>query len=324
MHWMIACLVGVAIAAAGAMSQDSSPDTWQPERLAVAELPIPLKLHARVISGGLPEGDAAFAALKKLGVRTIITVDGARPDVERAARHGMRYVHLPHGYDGIPAGRVAELAKAVRDLPGPIYIHCHHGQHRSPAAAAVACIGAGLLQPEQGPAVLQAAGTSPNYRGLFTSVAGARRIDDARLAALQAEFPQVVQVPPIADAMVQIEHTHDRLKLLSKARWGQIAAQPDLDAAHEALLLKEHFRELARTPAAQQQSAKFQALLKEAEERATTLEQSLLELSKASPPNRPSAANRRRADAGLSAVSNDCKSCHQQFRDVPLGEKSKG
>jgi protein tyrosine/serine phosphatase len=69
----------------------------------------------------------------------------------------------------VPAERAAELAKAVRDLPGPIYIHCHHGKHRSPAAAAVACVAAGLLAPERAPAVLKEAGTSPNYRGLFAS-----------------------------------------------------------------------------------------------------------------------------------------------------------
>ena len=36
-----------------------------------------------------------------------------------AKKYGMRYVHLPHGYDGIPEERIAELAKAVRDLPQP-------------------------------------------------------------------------------------------------------------------------------------------------------------------------------------------------------------
>ena len=81
--------------------------------------------------------------------------------------YGLRYVHLPHGYDGIDQRRARELAKAVRDLPGPIYIHCHHGKHRSPAAAAVACVGAGLLKPDRSLCVLNTAGTSTNYRGLY-------------------------------------------------------------------------------------------------------------------------------------------------------------
>src|SRR5262245_58106552 len=120
---------------------------YQPTKVAAAHLPNAYQIHAKVISGGLPEGDTAFQELADLGVKTIISVDGATPDIETAKKHGLRYVHLPHGYDGIPRSRANELAKAVRDLPGPIYIHCHHGKHRSPAAATVACVAAGLVDP---------------------------------------------------------------------------------------------------------------------------------------------------------------------------------
>ncbi|MEZ6081685.1 MAG: hypothetical protein R3C56_40245 [Pirellulaceae bacterium] len=61
-----------------------------------------------------PEGAAAFNELVQLGVKTIITVDGAQPDVATAKQFGLRYVHLPHGYDGIPENRVAELAKRCK------------------------------------------------------------------------------------------------------------------------------------------------------------------------------------------------------------------
>ncbi len=40
-----------------------------------------------------------------------------------------------------------KTAKAVRDLPGKIYIHCHHGKHRSAAAAATACVTEDTLDP---------------------------------------------------------------------------------------------------------------------------------------------------------------------------------
>ena len=99
----------------------------------------------------------------------MISVDGAQPQVELARKYGLRYVHLPHGYDGVSEKRAQELAKAVRDLPSPIYIHCHHGKHRSPAAATVACVGAGLLQRDQGLSVLRTAGTSDHYEGLYDS-----------------------------------------------------------------------------------------------------------------------------------------------------------
>jgi protein tyrosine/serine phosphatase len=56
--------------------------------------------------------------------------------------------------------RTKELAKADRELAGPIYLHCHHGKHRSPAAAVVACVTAGLILPHAALPILRTAGTS--------------------------------------------------------------------------------------------------------------------------------------------------------------------
>ena len=217
------------------------------EKLPVKHLPNAIKVHPKVISGGLPEGDEAFAELKALGVKTVISVDGAKPDIEIAKKYGMRYVHLPHGYDGIPEERVEELAKAVRDLPGPIYIHCHHGKHRSPAAASAACVCAGLIDPKDAPQVLVVAGTSESYRGLYQAVQTAKRFDDKLLDALKAEFPAVAKLPPMAEAMVDVEHATDHLKLFAANKWQPIKDQPALEPDHEALLLREHFKELLRT-----------------------------------------------------------------------------
>ena len=80
-----------------------------PQRIASTHLPNAYRLHAKVISGGQPEGDAAFKELRDLGVRTIISVDGATPDVATANKYGLRYVHLPHGYDDISTTRAKEL-----------------------------------------------------------------------------------------------------------------------------------------------------------------------------------------------------------------------
>ncbi len=59
----------------------------------------------KVLSGAQPEGEAAFAELARLGVRTIISVDGATPDVQLASKHGLRYVHLPITYGGVTTGQ---------------------------------------------------------------------------------------------------------------------------------------------------------------------------------------------------------------------------
>lgn len=121
-------------------------------------------------------------------MRTVISVDGAKPDVKLAKKYGIRYVHLPHGYDGIQEQRAREPARAVRDLEGPIFIHCHHGKHRSPAAATTACIAVGLIAPENGLSNLKAAGTSESDRGLYQSVQEAHPLDKALLDELNTEF----------------------------------------------------------------------------------------------------------------------------------------
>ncbi len=139
-----------------------------PTRVASQFLPNAIRVTASLYSGGLPEGDNAFAELQSLGVRTVISVDGAAPDIETARKHGLRYIHLPHGYDGVPEARGLELAKAINEIEGPIYIHCHHGKHRSPAATAVACIVSGRISNIDGKALLELAGTNPNYRGLWS------------------------------------------------------------------------------------------------------------------------------------------------------------
>jgi protein tyrosine phosphatase (PTP) superfamily phosphohydrolase (DUF442 family) len=283
------------------------------EKIEARHLPNPVRVHERVISGGLPERDEAFAELQKLGIKTVISVDGAKPDVALAEKYGMRYIHLPHGYDGIPEQRAKELAKAVRDLPGPIYIHCHHGKHRSPAATAVACVGAGLIGRGDAAVVLQVAGTSEAYRGLYASAKEAHPLDKALLDELQAEFPAVAKLPAMAEAMVAIEHVYDRLKAIEKAGWQTPANQPDLVPAHEALLLREQFTELLRTKELREKPAKFQQLTREAEAASQALEDAL-----------NAAADASSASQLLLAVSDNCKTCHQAFRDVPLQEKGGG
>ncbi|MCA9232293.1 MAG: hypothetical protein KDA57_16720 [Planctomycetales bacterium] len=288
-----------------------------PHRIDSKHLPNAVQIHPKVISGGLPESDAAFQELQSLGVKTIISVDGMKPDVETAAKHGLRYVHLPHGYDGIPGFRVKQLAKAVRELDGPIYIHCHHGMHRSPAAASVACVAAGMIPASESLSILKFAGTSPNYRGLYQSAREAKPLETALLDELETEFPATAEVPPLAKSMVAMEHTHDHLQLIAKAGWQSPTNHPDLDPAHETLLMKEHFTELLRSEDVETQPEEFKQYLRESELAAKAIEDALRKWQAASPP-----VETRETIERLSArLSANCKACHQQFRDFPLSEK---
>ncbi|MCA9293088.1 MAG: hypothetical protein KDA20_04665 [Phycisphaerales bacterium] len=201
---------------------------------------------AGVYSGAQPVGEAAFAELAALGVRTIISVDGARPDAEAVRAHGMQYVHLPIQYAGIDTQRRAELVAALRDCERPIYVHCHHGLHRGPAATAYALVGLGELSAEAGLRFLAEAGTSQDYPGLFACVreageapppAAANAIDGRALP--EANFPGT-----IAQAMATIDQHWDNLQRTVEADWSTPAAHPDLVPAAEAGNLHDQFRSL--------------------------------------------------------------------------------
>jgi len=81
--------------------------------------------HDGFISGSSPDEDAGIDTLAAMGIKTIITVDGAKPDVAKAAARGIRYIHLPFGYNGFDEARKLKLTRATRDAlaQGPVYIH---------------------------------------------------------------------------------------------------------------------------------------------------------------------------------------------------------
>ena len=209
-----------------------------PQPIQEKRLANPFQLTKQVYSGGQPEGEQAFRALKELGIKTILSVDGARPDAELAKRFGMRYVHLPIGYEGVAPERALELAKATRDLPGPLFVHCHYGKHRAPAAAALACVMLGKLEPEAATAALKAAGTDPHYQGLYAAVAAAKTVAPKALDRLRADFPSAAQVPPLAEMMLDLDASYDRLRGASKNGWKAPADHPDVDPAHEVMQLR--------------------------------------------------------------------------------------
>src|SRR5687767_5738878 len=55
-----------------------------------AALPNVRRLSEKLYSGGVPAGSEGFQALRRLGIRTVVSVDGMKPEVELARRHGMR------------------------------------------------------------------------------------------------------------------------------------------------------------------------------------------------------------------------------------------
>jgi protein tyrosine phosphatase (PTP) superfamily phosphohydrolase (DUF442 family) len=264
-----------------------------------------LRVTDKLLSGSSPEGDAGFESLTKLGVRTIITVDGARPDVERARKHGLRYVHLPIGYDGIPREQGLRIARAVRDLPGLVYLHCHHGKHRGPAAAAVVrlCLD-DHCRAADAVAFLKEAGTAPHYKGLYAA-ADLLRPTPAELDAVSDEFTEVAPVSSLIRMMVELDGRWERLTLARRAGWKAPEHHPDVDPPHEAVQLWELYREAARLPKVKTQPESFRRWLDDGERAAKELADAL--------------AAKKTADAAraFEASAKACADCHARHRDAP-------
>ncbi len=309
MNPFLSSITLVAVFGQPVFSQISVPGE-APRRIDTQHLPNAIQVTSTLISGGLPEGEEAFAELKKLGIKTIISVDGAKPDVASARKYGMKYVHLPHGYDGISEERGHALAKALLELEKPIYLHCHHGKHRSPAASAVACIANGCMTNEQGKALLQLAGTNANYWGLWRSVSAASSLPQAELKKLEVAFPETAEIPRMAKAMVDLDVAFEAVKKLKTAGWKADGVQ-NQKARSQLLLLREHFTELLRLEETSRHPpdfAKHFAISERASEK-------MLQLFSAAPLDSDDADTTRLMDSELSTVSVSCTNCHRSYRD---------
>ena len=252
---------------------------------------------------GAEPDEPVFRALASLGVKTLLSVDGAKPDVAGAARHGLRYVHLPIGYDGISPERRLELAKALSDLPGPIYLHCHHGKHRAPAAAAVGCVTAGKIDNARAVEILKTMGTGEQYLGLW---AAAREAKPADLKSLRVEFREVAPVSSLAEAMVGLDHALENLGHAKKAGWAKPPDHPDVDPPHEALRARELLAELLRSDDLKGRPADYRGWMNAGLLAAMELERELR--AKSAPAT---------LDAVYERFRRTCADCHKPYRNAP-------
>jgi len=283
-----------------------APQLQFPVPIQVNSLHNMFLVNATLYSGSGPVTEGSFIELQGQQIRTIISVDGSTPDFAMAEKYGIRYIHIPVGYNGIPDETAYKLARAVQTSSGPVYVHCHHGKHRGPAAVAAIqlCLDPNYT-PQQATDWMKTAGTDPKYRGLFNLPQTLKRPSPEQLAAVPTDFPKVAAVPDLTRHMVAVDERWDHLKVVKAADWKTPPDHPDLDPGHEALQLVEHYREAARLPAAKQKGDAFVAMLIEAENAALEMETAL----RAKPINPDTLA---KAFAGNQAL---CASCHEKFRD---------
>lgn len=263
-----------------------------------------------IFSGSSPITDEDFAALRRLGVKNIVSVDGVRPAVDLARKHGMLYVHLPHGYDGIKPELRLKLAKAAQILEPPIYVHCHHGKHRGPAAAAVMCMSSQGWNASRAKAFLEMAGTATNYAGLYEAVRTFAPPSERELGDTPSDFVEVAEVGGLVEAMVRVDAQWEKLKAARAAGYGTPADHPDIKPANEAAILRELYREARRLREVEEAGDALREKLKAAEEGAKEAERLLGVLAA-----RPTPDLRAELDRVFDGVGRACSSCHKEHRD---------
>ena len=309
--FILLAMVG-SVCATDLISSNAPPLAPGVRKIQAHGIENPFQITTNIFSGGSPEGDLGFETLQKLGIRTIITVDGAQPDLERAHAHGMRYIHLPHGYDGIPRDTQPKLVKAGEQIQGPVYIHCHHGKHRGPAAAAILCLAEGTWTKQQADAWLAAAGTDPNFPGLFETIRNFEKPTGADLAKIPSNFPESQKPIGVVESMVTIDEIFDHLTAIRKAGYATPPSNPDLVTQREIVQLREHLREAQRLPDAIRRGPDFISGLRDAEANAQAFGEMLI-----------GATDRTKLDAGFARVSESCVQCHKRFRNTMAATSEK-
>ncbi len=261
-------------------------------------------------SGSEPASPEAFDMLKELGVKTVISVDGAKPRVELAKERGMRYVHLPMQYHSVSEEQKKAFAKALMELEEPIYMHCHHGKHRGPTASTLAMIGLGLWDAETGLKALKQSKTGEYYTDLYACVREGQQFQKDELKEAQIEFPEIAKLPAFTDAMVLAQSHLDRLALSQNENFRVPEKHGDINPPHEALQLREVLHEIGRMKEVQKQPAQFRAMMTGSENAAQLLEEALQEWSKQNDKTYPPETLQKK----WNILVQSCKGCHKVYR----------
>ena len=313
---MRAAVLILALAVA-AVARPSAAPTVRPPALRADTVSSCPGLHNVVAyardfySGSAPDGAVGFESLRALGVRTIISVDGAAPDIAAARAVGLRYIHLPIGYNGMDHERTLEIAKAVKVslAKGPVYIHCHHGKHRSAGAAGAAAVTLGWLSTDEATRKLHISGTAPDYTGLYQCVSVAQVASAAELDKVPDTFPELSRPSGYVRSMVEIDQVMDHLKAIENAGWAVPTDHPDLVPVAEAGRMADLLRIVGEDPKARARPEELRGWLRAASNTATEIEDRLVTAGKGAPPDAAGLSAR------LKALGHSCTRCHAKYRD---------
>lgn len=295
---------GTAYAAAASVQLAKTPP------LDIPSLQNVYRLSENIVSGAQPHDSESFAAIARMGIKTILSVDGKTPDAAAAAALGMRYVHIPIQYSGFSADELLRLAKTFRELPGPFYVHCFHGQHRGPAAASVGRLVLDAASREQAIAEMrQWCGTASQYEGLYRSIAVGDIPDAVATAAYEWDFPAAHPFDGFRAMMIDVSRAFDSIESMQKNGWAVPNHHPDIDPVNESSILTSLFERSESLDEFQSRPEGFRDLAQQSRERSLALRDVLSDIRRAG------GNEWARADAELSALKASCTACHTVYRD---------
>lgn len=91
-----------------------------------------VRYDERLYRGGQITRRAGIAALKEWGIRTIISITPSEAERALAREGGLRLVEVPFDRKkGVSRAGLAGFLAAIREGPGPFYLHCKSGCQRA-------------------------------------------------------------------------------------------------------------------------------------------------------------------------------------------------
>ncbi|HJM39901.1 MAG TPA: sulfur transferase domain-containing protein [Planctomycetota bacterium] len=298
-HMRIPSLLGLLPLLLGCVGPSASQDS----DLVFIEregLPQLLQLSESVFTGGQPVGPG-FLALSELGVQTLVNVDGAQPNLAAARAAGLTYFHIPLDYGGISTEAARSLERLAKEAGGPFYIHCHHGKHRGPAAAALVMQALGEGDFNRAHRALRTASTSLDYPGLWESV------ENWKPAPSGSPFPELVaaaSVDGFQSGMAQIDRIWDRVKLIRAANWKAPERHPDLSPERETQIFREAlFLCFQETEEPMVKDPQFNSVALKAISFSRNLQAGVTQ------------GDFDLAESSFQGAKQSCKSCHRSYRE---------
>ena len=250
------------------------------------------RLTDTLFSGAEPTNRSAYEELASMSIRTLISVDAIAPNASLAGEYNIKVIHLPIGYAGISNQRIKELAYAIQSSAKPIYVHCHQGKHRGPAALSAGALALGIINHEEANAFMTKAGTSPRYIGLWSSVENTQRFESVEPMPLSEHAP----TRSISKTMSKIGK---QATILDKIVYH--GNEPSQSPAVYAAQIHNLFRTLETSDEAQEYGQEFMDDLQHAIQSASTLEKSF------------GMEDPIFAMDALDALKNSCSRCHDKL-----------